>query len=126
MVGVALLDPEGAEQGHRPSHAPDRGQRSPRHGAHAVSGTASTSRSLHATVGPPAATCASSASHSATVPAQVYVAARRWAAHAAAAGRVEVVDILPRYHPSWARWVARTPGLREVASWNVVLVLRVR
>jgi hypothetical protein len=50
----------------------------------------------------------------------------RWAAHAAAAGRVEVVDILPRYHPSWARWVARTPGLREVASWNVVLVLRVR
>ena len=50
----------------------------------------------------------------------------RWAAGAAEAGRVEVVDILPRYHPSWARWVARTPGLREVASWNVVLVLRVR
>jgi hypothetical protein len=31
--------------------------------------------------------------------------------------------MLPRYHPSWARWVIRVPGLREVVSWNAVLVL---
>lgn len=31
---------------------------------------------------------------------------------------------LPRYHPWWATWIVRVPGLREVASWNLVLVLR--
>jgi hypothetical protein len=31
---------------------------------------------------------------------------------------------LPRYHPWWATWVVRVPVLREVASWNLVLVLR--
>jgi SAM-dependent methyltransferase len=31
---------------------------------------------------------------------------------------------LPRYHPWWAAWIVRVPGLREVASWNLVLVLR--
>jgi SAM-dependent methyltransferase len=36
---------------------------------------------------------------------------------------VRVREVFPRYHPSWAHWVARVPGLREVASWNVVLVL---
>jgi SAM-dependent methyltransferase len=30
----------------------------------------------------------------------------------------------PRYHPWWATWVVRVPLLREVASWNLVLVLR--
>ncbi|WP_341718037.1 class I SAM-dependent methyltransferase [Micromonospora sp. FIMYZ51] len=39
-------------------------------------------------------------------------------------GDVEMVDMLPRYHPWWARWVIRVPGVREVASWNFVLVLR--
>ncbi|MEH0985990.1 class I SAM-dependent methyltransferase [Micromonospora sp. CPCC 205556] len=38
--------------------------------------------------------------------------------------QVEVLDALPRYHPWWARWVVRVPGVREVASWNFVLVLR--
>jgi hypothetical protein len=38
----------------------------------------------------------------------------------------DVVAVFPRYHPRWARWVARVPGLREVAAWNVVIVLRVR
>ncbi|WP_460461079.1 class I SAM-dependent methyltransferase [Angustibacter peucedani] len=48
-----------------------------------------------------------------------------WARRAEADGRVEVVDVLPRYHPRWARWVVRVPGLREIVAWNVVVVLRV-
>jgi arabinofuranan 3-O-arabinosyltransferase len=39
---------------------------------------------------------------------------------------VEVVEVLPRYHPRWARWVVRVPGIREVATWNLLLVLRRR
>jgi SAM-dependent methyltransferase len=39
---------------------------------------------------------------------------------------VDVVDALPRYHPRWVRWVTRVPGVREVAAWNLVLVLRRR
>lgn len=39
---------------------------------------------------------------------------------------VDVVDVLPRYHPRWARWVVRVPVLREVATWNLLLVLRRR
>lgn len=47
----------------------------------------------------------------------------RWLRTAEHAGAVTVVEILPRYHPWWARWVIRVPGLREVVSWNAVLVL---
>jgi SAM-dependent methyltransferase len=43
-----------------------------------------------------------------------------------ACGEVEVIDALPRYHPWWAQWIVRIPGLREVASWNLALVLRKR
>jgi hypothetical protein len=32
----------------------------------------------------------------------------------------------PRYHPGWAHWVVQVPGIREVAVWNLVLVLRRR
>ncbi len=39
---------------------------------------------------------------------------------------VELLAVLPRYHPWWAGWVVRVPGLREFASWNVVLVMRRR
>jgi hypothetical protein len=46
-----------------------------------------------------------------------------WARAAEAAGDLRVEAMLPRYHPWWARWVVRVPGLREVASWNAVLVL---
>ncbi len=35
-----------------------------------------------------------------------------------------VLDVLPRYHPRWARWLLRIPAIREVATWNLVLVLR--
>lgn len=38
----------------------------------------------------------------------------------------EVLDVLPRYHPRWARWVRRIPVLGEVATWNLVVVLRKR
>lgn len=48
----------------------------------------------------------------------------RWARATAADGRATVVDIFPRYHPRWAHWVAAVPGLREVVSWNAVIVLR--
>ena len=39
---------------------------------------------------------------------------------------LEVVDALPRYHPWWAWWVVRVPGLRELASWNLAIVGRRR
>jgi SAM-dependent methyltransferase len=48
-----------------------------------------------------------------------------WAADVQGAGRAEVLDIFPRYHPWWAHWVIRVPGLREVVSWNAVIALRV-
>jgi SAM-dependent methyltransferase len=47
----------------------------------------------------------------------------RWLRSAERGGRVRVVEVLPRYHPWWARWVIRVPGLREVASWNAVIVM---
>ena len=49
----------------------------------------------------------------------------RWARRTAADGRTQVVDVFPRYHPQWAHWVADVPGVREVLSWNAVIVLRV-
>ncbi|HTZ08509.1 MAG TPA: class I SAM-dependent methyltransferase [Acidimicrobiales bacterium] len=39
---------------------------------------------------------------------------------------VDVVDALPRYYPGWLRWVVTVPGLREIATWNLLLVLRRR
>lgn len=45
-----------------------------------------------------------------------------WAKHVRGA---KLIAAYPRYHPSWLHWLARVPGLREVALWNVVLVLRV-
>lgn len=50
-------------------------------------------------------------------------AALRWARRH---DGVDVVDALPRYHPWWAKGVVAVPGLREVAAWNLVLVLRRR
>ena len=47
----------------------------------------------------------------------------RWARRAAGA---EVLAVQPRYHPRWARGVVHVPGLRELAVWNLVLVLRRR
>lgn len=49
----------------------------------------------------------------------------RWARTVELAGRAEVLDVFPRYHPWWAHWTMAVPGLREVVSWNAVIVLRV-
>jgi SAM-dependent methyltransferase len=48
----------------------------------------------------------------------------RWAKRAADAGEVELLSAQPRYHPAFARWIIDVPGLREVAVWNVLLVMR--
>jgi SAM-dependent methyltransferase len=37
-----------------------------------------------------------------------------------------LVDARPRYLPWWAAPVVRLPGLREIVTWNLVLVLRRR
>ncbi len=47
----------------------------------------------------------------------------RWARTQQAA---DVVHLLPRYNPWWSRWLLRVPVLREVVTWNLVLVLRKR
>jgi SAM-dependent methyltransferase len=41
-------------------------------------------------------------------------------------GDIASVELVPRYFPSWARWVLHVPGLREMAARNVAMVLRVR
>lgn len=41
-------------------------------------------------------------------------------------GGVDVIDVLPRYHPSWARWIIKVPVAREVGTWNLLMVLRKR
>jgi len=38
----------------------------------------------------------------------------------------EVVALLPRYNPRWSWWLLRIPLLREVVTWNLVIVLRRR
>ena len=38
----------------------------------------------------------------------------------------DVVAVLPRYNPWWSHWLVRVPVLREVVTWNLVLVLRKR
>ncbi|WP_115685735.1 class I SAM-dependent methyltransferase [Corynebacterium senegalense] len=47
-----------------------------------------------------------------------------WAREQHEAGEGEFVFAFPRYHPSWAWWLARVPLLREFAVSNLVLVLR--
>lgn len=38
----------------------------------------------------------------------------------------DLVAVHPRYHPSWLWWVVRVPVLRELLTWNLVIVLRRR
>jgi SAM-dependent methyltransferase len=40
--------------------------------------------------------------------------------------RGDVVDLLPRYHPWWSYRLLAVPGLRELLTWNLVIVLRRR
>jgi SAM-dependent methyltransferase len=39
---------------------------------------------------------------------------------------VAVIDAYPRYYLRWARPVMKMPGLREVATWNLVIMMRRR
>ncbi len=37
---------------------------------------------------------------------------------------LQIVDARPRYYPRWCRLLVRIPGLREFATWNLLLILR--
>jgi SAM-dependent methyltransferase len=37
---------------------------------------------------------------------------------------VEVLDAFPRYYPRWTKWLVKLSGVREVLTWNLVLVMR--
>jgi len=37
---------------------------------------------------------------------------------------VTIVAARPRYYPRWCGFVVRVPGLREVATWNLMLIMR--
>jgi SAM-dependent methyltransferase len=37
---------------------------------------------------------------------------------------IEIADARPRYYPAWCRGLVRLPGLREVATWNLLLIMR--
>lgn len=52
------------------------------------------------------------------------LSASRMLAWARSCRDAETVDVRPRYLPSWIRPVVRVPGLREIATWNLLLVLR--
>jgi SAM-dependent methyltransferase len=39
-------------------------------------------------------------------------------------GDVRIVDAMPRYYPRWCKAIVRIPGVRELATWNLLLVLR--
>lgn len=50
----------------------------------------------------------------------------RWAREQERAGTVDLVHLTPRYNPWWSRWLLRVPVVRELVTWNLVLVLRKR
>ena len=37
---------------------------------------------------------------------------------------VQVIAARPRYYPRWCRGLLLVPGLREIATWNLLLILR--
>jgi SAM-dependent methyltransferase len=38
----------------------------------------------------------------------------------------EVLDVVPRYNPRWSYVLTSIPGLRELVTWNLVIVVRAR
>lgn len=36
----------------------------------------------------------------------------------------EVLAVIPRYNPRWSYWLTRVPVLRELVTWNLVIVVR--
>lgn len=47
-----------------------------------------------------------------------------WARSLERSGRARVLGAFPRYHPGWAWWLTRVPGVRELAVSNLVIVAR--
>jgi SAM-dependent methyltransferase len=41
-----------------------------------------------------------------------------------ARGDVEVLAALPRYYPRWCAFVVRLPGIRELLTWNLLMIVR--
>jgi SAM-dependent methyltransferase len=39
-------------------------------------------------------------------------------------GDIAVVEARPRYYPRWCRVLLLVPGLREIVTWNLLLILR--
>jgi len=39
---------------------------------------------------------------------------------------VEILDAMPRYYPRWCRFVLRIPAVRELATWNLLVIMRRR
>jgi SAM-dependent methyltransferase len=37
---------------------------------------------------------------------------------------IEIVAARPRYYPRWCGWLVRLPVLREVVTWNLMLIMR--
>ncbi|GAA1960883.1 class I SAM-dependent methyltransferase [Nocardioides panacihumi] len=40
--------------------------------------------------------------------------------------RAEVLDVIPRYNPRFTYWLVKVPLVRELLTWNLVIVLRRR
>jgi SAM-dependent methyltransferase len=41
-----------------------------------------------------------------------------------ARGDVEIVDQLPRYYPRWCKFIVRLPWVRELVTWNLLVIAR--
>lgn len=39
---------------------------------------------------------------------------------------LEILEAGPRYYPGWLSWIIEVPGLRELATWNLMLIMRRR
>jgi SAM-dependent methyltransferase len=37
---------------------------------------------------------------------------------------IEIVDALPRYYPRWCKPILRLPWVRELVTWNLLLIMR--
>jgi glycosyltransferase involved in cell wall biosynthesis/SAM-dependent methyltransferase len=40
--------------------------------------------------------------------------------------QADLIDTFPRYYPSWTKGIVAIPGVREIVTWNLVVVLRRR
>jgi len=39
---------------------------------------------------------------------------------------IEILDAMPRYYPRWCTFVLRIPVVRELATWNLLMIVRRR